>query len=65
MTSETILETTDTYQIIEEPSVVGGRAIRCQVCYIKSYNARDVKELYCSSCRASHVTLARRLQNAL
>lgn len=62
MASETIIETSDTYQIIADPSVPGGKAIRCKVCYIKSYNPRDVRELYCSPCRASHDTLARQLQ---
>jgi hypothetical protein len=62
MTSEMILEMSDTYEIIEDASVPGGRAIRCTVCYIKSYNPRDVKELYCSSCRSSHASLAQRLK---
>ena len=62
MSGETILETSDTYEIVADASVPGGRAIRCTVCYIKSYNPRDVKELYCGSCRASHATLAQRLQ---
>jgi len=62
MTSETILTTSDTYEIIEEASVPGGKAIRCTVCYVKSYNPRDVKELYCSSCRSTHAALSSRLQ---
>ena len=62
MTSETILEMSDTYEIIEDPSVPGGKAIRCTVCYIKSYNPRDVRDLYCSSCRSSHASLSQRLQ---
>jgi hypothetical protein len=62
MTSEIILEASDTYQIIEDPTVPGGRAIRCTVCYIKSYNPLHVKELYCGGCRSTHAALARRLQ---
>jgi hypothetical protein len=62
MTSETILERSDTYEIISDATVAGGRAIRCTVCYVKSYNPRDVRELYCSSCRSSHSILAAKLQ---
>jgi hypothetical protein len=62
MASETILTKSETYEIIEDKSVAGGRVIRCTVCYIKSYNPRDVQELYCSSCRSSHAALASRLQ---
>lgn len=64
MSSEMILERSETYEIISDTSVAGGRAIRCTVCYVKSYNPRDVRELYCSSCRASHSMLAARLQKA-
>jgi hypothetical protein len=62
MTSETILEASDTYQIIADSSVPGGRAIRCTVCYVKSYNPLHVEELYCGACRSSHARLARQLQ---
>lgn len=62
MSSEKVLEQSATYEIIDEPTAVGGRAIRCTVCYIKSYNPHDVKNRYCGSCRSSHNELSRRLQ---
>ena len=46
------LDDEQTYEILLDTGE--GRAIRCNVCGMTSYNANDVRERYCGRCHVFH-----------
>ena len=47
-------EGTPTFEIIDSPGAVGGKAITCAVCGLTSHNPEDVKQGYCGYCHRYH-----------
>lgn len=41
-----------TYELLEDDA--GTKSIRCLVCEMESWNANDIKELYCGACDQFH-----------